>query len=88
MPIPYIRSFVFQKNTVTRASMPPPYFRSFQENTVTGIPVQTKNSVRVPREYGDQNIHAQTIIPFVSENTVTRANHNSVRVEFGNLVSE
>ena len=37
-------------------------------------PCPNHNSVRVPRAYGDQSIHAQTIIPFVSqEHTVTRA---------------
>ena len=37
-------------------------------------PCPKHNNVRVPRAYGDQSIHAQTIIPFVfQEHMVTRA---------------
>ena len=37
-------------------------------------PCPNHNNVRVPSAYGDQSIHAQTIIPFVfQEHTVTRA---------------
>ena len=37
-------------------------------------PYPNHGSVRVPRAYGDQSIHAQTIVPFVfQEQTVTKA---------------
>ena len=37
-------------------------------------PCPKHNNVRVPRAYGDQSLHAQTIIPFVFQgHTVTRA---------------
>ena len=39
-----------------------------------GAPSARAGTVRVPRAYGDQSIHAQIIIPFVfQEHTVTRA---------------
>ena len=37
----------------------------FEERTVTSAPCSSNNSVRVPRAYDIQCIHAQTIIPFV-----------------------
>ena len=44
--------------------------RSMQKNN----PCPNHNSVRVPRAYGNQSIHAQTIIPLgFQEHTVTRA---------------
>ena len=67
--------FVFRENTVTRASIPKPSFRSCSKSIRSPEhPFPNHHSVRVPRAYGHQSIHSQTIIPFVfRENTVTRA---------------
>ena len=78
--------FMLHENTVVGASVPKPQFRSFQENTVTNFvqtiipfvfqfdPCPKHNSVRVPREYGDQSIQSKPQFLFVfQENTVTAA---------------
>ena len=67
--------FVFQEHTLTRASMPKPYFRSCSKSIRSPEhPCPNHNSVRVPRAYAHQSIHAQTVFPFVfQEHTLTRA---------------
>ena len=81
----HIIPFVFQGHTVTSASMPKPKFRSCSKcirssehpcqnhNSVRG-PRAYDTSVRVPRAYGDQSMHAQAILPLVfQEHTVIGA---------------
>ena len=59
--------FVFQEYTITRASMPKPYFRSCSKSIrLEEHPCQNHNNVRVPKAYDYQSIHAKTIITFVS----------------------
>ena len=67
--------FVFQEHTLTRGSMPKPKFHSCSKSIRSPEhPCPNHNSIRVPREYAHQSIHAQTIIPFVfQEHMLTRA---------------
>ena len=76
--------FVLQEHTLTRASMPKPYFRSCSKSIRSPEdPCPNRISVRVPRAYAHQSIHAQTVFLFVlQEHTPEHPcpNHNSVRV--------
>ena len=61
--------FVFQEHTLTRASMRKPQFRLCSKGIRSPEdPCPNHNSIRVPRAYALQSIHAQTIY------------HNSIRV--------
>ena len=72
-----ILPFVLEEHTLTRASMPKPYFRScWKSIRCPEHPCLNHTSVRVPRAYGQQSIHAQTII-VLEEHMLTRAQKNN-----------